>query len=147
MRKRTKCRIWALQAFYSSLLTGKDTDQALSEFFEHRRIAPHNSEFTVNLVRRLSDNLERVDSLLERHLDNWSLQRLAVLDLIMIRLAVAEFLFLEDVPPKVTINEYVQLAHMFGTQDSPRFVNGVLDAVMKSLKKNGTAASCNEDSV
>jgi len=137
MRKRTKCRIWALQAFYSSLLTGKDTDRALSEFFEHRRIAPQNSEFTVNLVSLLSANLERIDSLLESHLDNWSLQRLAVLDRILIRLALAEFLFLEDIPPKVTINEYVQLAHLFGTDESPRFVNGVLDAVLKSLPENG----------
>ena len=141
MRKRTKCRIWALQAFYSSLLTGKDTDRALSEFFEHRRIAPQNSEFTVNLVRLLSANLEQVDSLLENNLDNWSLQRLAVLDRILIRLAVAEFLFLEDIPPKVTINEYVQLAHLFGTDESPRFVNGVLDALLHNLNLPGKAGS------
>ena len=141
MRKRTKCRIWALQSFYSCLLTGKDTDRALGEFFEHRRIAPQNREFAANLVRLLSANLEKVDSLLEEHLDNWSPQRLAVLDRIMIRLAVAEFLFLEDVPPKVTINEYVQLAHQFGTEDSPRFVNGVLDAVLKNLPQSDTADS------
>ena len=123
------------------MLTGKDTDRALKEFFDYRRVAPQNIEFTVNLVRLLSANLEQIDSLLEKHLDNWSLQRLAVLDRILIRLAVAEFLFLEDVPPKVTINEYVQLAHQFGTEDSPRFVNGVLDAVLKNLPQSDTADS------
>ncbi|MEA2062398.1 MAG: transcription antitermination factor NusB [Gemmatimonadota bacterium] len=133
MRKRTKSRIWALQALYSALITGRDTERALREFFDHRRVAPQNREFAVNLVRLTAANLERIDGLLESHLENWSLQRLSVLDRIMIRLATAEFLFFEDVPPKVTIDEYLHLAHMFGTGDSPRFINGVLDAVLKGL--------------
>ena len=117
------------------MLSGKDPDQAVNEFFERRKIAPQNGEFASGLVSRVSANLEQVDSLLEKYLDNWSPQRLAVLDRIIIRMAVAEFLFFEDVPPKVTINEYLHLAHLFCTEDSPRFINGVLDAVLKSLPK------------
>jgi len=124
-----------LQAAYSSLLSGKGMDRALEEFFNYRNIRSKGREFTVRLLSEYQEHLAEIDSLMAGHLKNWTPDRLAVLDRLIIRLAVAEFLFLEDVPPKVTINEYVGLAHLFGTEDSPRFVNGVLDAVHKTLAK------------
>ncbi|MEA1996493.1 MAG: transcription antitermination factor NusB [Gemmatimonadota bacterium] len=136
MKKRTKCRLWALQAAYSSITGCKKMEPALEEFYTYRGIGSENREFTTKLVRQFSEHLEEVDSLLAAHLKNWSPERLALMDRIVIQLAVTEFLYLEDVPPKVTINEYVGLAHMFGTEDSPRFVNGVLDAVNKTLGRN-----------
>ena len=133
MRKRTKSRVWAVQAAYSNLLSGKGMDRTLEEFFNWRRIGSGNREFTKKLLLALELHLEEVDSLLAAHLKNWSPVRLALLDRIIIRLAVTEFLYFEDIPPKVTINEYVGLAHLFGTDDSPRFVNGVLDAVRRTI--------------
>ena len=133
MRKRTKSRVWALQAAYSRLLSGKEMDRTLEEFFNWRRVGSGNREFTIKLLEALDVHLEEVDSLLADHLENWSPVRLALFDRIIIRLAVTEFLYFEDIPPKVTINEYVGLAHLFGTDDSPRFVNGVLDAVRRTI--------------
>ncbi len=135
MRKRTKSRVWAVQAAYSNLLSGKGMDRTLEEFFNWRRIGSGNREFTKNLLSALETHLEEVDSLLAAHLENWSPVRLALLDRIIIRLAVTEFLYFEDIPSKVTINEYVGLAHLFGTDDSPRFVNGVLDAVRRTISE------------
>lgn len=137
MRKRTKSRVWAVQAAYSNLLSGKGMNQTLEEFFNWRRIGSGNREFTKNLLSALESHLEEVDSLLDAHLENWSPVRLALLDRIVIRLAVTEFMYFEDIPPKVTINEYVGLAHLFGTDDSSRFVNGVLDAVRRTISEKG----------
>ncbi len=121
-------------------------DQALAEFLNYRNVGMENREFTVRLIQELNKHLEEVDSLLAAHLKNWSPERLAVLDRLMIRLAVTEFLFLKDIPHKVTINEYVGIAHLFGTDDSPRFINGVLDAVHRTLTGNNKKARQEPDS-
>jgi transcription antitermination protein NusB len=140
MRKRTKGRAWAIQVAYSSLLSGKDFERSLNEFCRFRRITVANRLFTGQLLTKMQEHVDEVDSLFISHLENWSFHRLAVLDKVVLRLAVTELLFLGDIPPKVTINEYVQLARLFGTEDSPRFINGVLDAVFKSLNKAGAQA-------
>ena len=146
MRKRTKSRVWTVQLAYSSLLSGKSMDRALEEFFNWRRIGSGNREFTKKLLSALEAHLEDVDSLLAAHLKNWSPVRLALLDRIIIRLAVTELLYFDDIPPKVTINEYVGLAHLFGTDDSPRFVNGVLDAVYRTISNKGGNSGPRPDS-
>ncbi|MFH1069102.1 MAG: transcription antitermination factor NusB [Candidatus Glassbacteria bacterium] len=133
MKKRTKSRVWALQAAYSMQLSGRSASQILDIFFKWRKVGEQNRELTTRLLATLEANLEEVDALLAAHLENWSPQRLAVIDRLLIRLAVVEFLYFDDIPPKVTINEYVNLAHDYGTDDSPRFVNGVLDAVHKTI--------------
>lgn len=133
MRPRTKNRLRALQVAYSSLLSDKDFDNALTEYFDARGIEPSAGRFAGDLLSKMNENLEQVDQILASRLDNWSPERLAILDRLMMRLAVTEFLFFDEIPPKVTINEYLQLAHWFGTEDSPRFINGVLDAVLKGL--------------
>ncbi|HLA40184.1 MAG TPA: transcription antitermination factor NusB [Candidatus Glassbacteria bacterium] len=133
MKKRTKSRVWALQAAYGMHISGRCAGRILDDFFSWRKVGAQNQELTVRLLDSLEAHLAEVDDLLASHLRNWSPQRLAVIDRLLIRLAVTELLYFEDIPPKVTINEYVSLAHVFGTDDSPRFVNGVLDAVNKTI--------------
>ena len=133
MKKRTKNRVWALQAAYSQQLSGRESGRILEDFYAWRKIGPQNREFTSALLTALDSHLAEVDALLDAHLENWSPKRLAVLDRLLIRLAVTEFLFFEDIPAVVTLDEYVNLARLFGTEDSPRFVNGVLDAVHRSI--------------
>ena len=90
-----------------------------------------NRELTVRLVNMLDEHLDAVDEAIADHLKNWSPERLARLDRIILRLGAAELLYLDDIPPKVTINEYVELSRLFGTEESPGFVNGVLDAISR----------------
>ncbi len=111
-----------------SELPGEDI---LKDFFRWRRIGEQNRELTVRLVRKLDEHLEEVDAAIASYLKNWSPERLARLDRIILRLGVAELLYLDDIPPKVTINEYIELSRQFGTDESPGFVNGVLDAVRR----------------
>ena len=82
----------------------------------------------VELLAQITD-----DGALQGALENWRLERLATLDRAVLRLAAAELLFVDEVPPKVSIQEGIRLAEQYGGPDSPRFVNGVLDALYKGL--------------
>jgi N utilization substance protein B len=87
------------------------------------------------LLETLQDHLRDVDRAVQSALENWRLDRLSVMDRSILRLATAELLFIEEVPPKVSIQEGIHLAEAYGGKDSPRFVNGVLDALYKSPRE------------
>lgn len=140
MKERSRARGWALQALYAWEARGGGEDRLLpilEQLYENLRISPRNRLYADVLLRLVARSLPRIDRILERHLTNWSLSRLSVVDRNVLRLGVAEMLFADDVPPRVTIREMVRLAEAYGTNDSPRFVNGVLDAVMRTLEAEG----------
>jgi N utilization substance protein B len=131
MKKRSKSRTWAVQAAYTMHLSGEAGADILNDFFRWRKIGEQNRELTEKLVLELEEHLAEVDEAISGYLKNWSPERLARLDRIILRLGVTELLYLNDIPPSVTINEYVELARLFGTDESPRFVNAVLDSIRK----------------
>jgi N utilization substance protein B len=102
----------------------------LREFTGERRISAESREYLETLIGTVDMYLEDIDRALADALLNWRLDRLATIDRCILRLAGAEMLYLE-IPPRVAIREAVQLAGKYGTHDSPRFVNGVLDAIMR----------------
>lgn len=136
MRERSRARGWALQVLYAWESRGGDTSpvQVLHEFLRERRIAPASREYLERLVRTVADHRSEIDRAIQAALTNWRLERLSVIDRNILRIAVAEMLFMEDVPPRVSIQEAILLAEKFGTADSPRFVNGVLDALLRRLE-------------
>jgi N utilization substance protein B len=105
----------------------------LSELFDELRVSPQNRPYAEVLVRLVSANLAKIDRTIEESLTNWRMSRLSVIDRNILRMGVAEMMFVDDVPPRMTIREMVQLAEKYGTDESPRFVNGVLDAVMRRV--------------
>jgi N utilization substance protein B len=111
----------------------------LQTLFSTLRVSPANRPYAEVLVRLVATNLERIDGLVKDSLANWRMERLAAIDRNVLRLGVAEMLFVDDVAPRITIREMVQLAEKYGTADSPRFVNGVLDAVMRRVAPEGAA--------
>ena len=132
-RDRSRARAWALQVLYrwESAGAGETILQALSKILQTRRVAPQRVAYLELVLEALQDNLPEVDRALQNALDNWRLERLSVMDRSILRLACAEILFLEEIPPKVSIQEGIHLAEAYGGKDSPRFVNGVLDALYK----------------
>jgi N utilization substance protein B len=96
-----------------------------------RRIAPRRVPYVRQLLAALDEHLPEIDRILQRALQNWRLDRLSAIDRAVLRIGAAELLFSEDIPPKVAIQEAIRLAEAYGGQDSPRFVNGVLDALYK----------------
>ena len=133
---RTRARAWVLQIHYrweSAGFTGSLRD-ALVETAATRRIAPRRLPYIRRLVQLLDEHLGEVDAALEGALANWRLDRLSKLDRAVLRIGTVELLWVEEVPPKVAIQEAIRLAEAYGGADSPRFVNGVLDALYKSAR-------------
>jgi transcription antitermination protein NusB len=142
VKERSRARGWALQALYAWEARGGEEDRLvpiLEGLYENLNVSPRNRLYTDVLVRLVAKGLPRIDRVLQKHLTNWSLKRLSVVDRNVLRLGVAEMMFVEDVPPRVTIREMMRLAEAYGTRESPRFVNGVLDAVMRTLEAEGAA--------
>lgn len=130
---RTRARSWVLHLLYGWEVSGRDVpltvyaDEALSR----RRISERYRPYVERLLDVLEEHLPGVDATLQDVMPNWRLERLAALDRNILRIGCAELLHVDDVPGKVAIHEGIQLAEKYGGEDSPRFVNGVLDAVYR----------------
>ncbi|MEQ8331209.1 MAG: transcription antitermination factor NusB [Longimicrobiales bacterium] len=133
---RTRARAWVLQVHYRWEAGGGGTTlrDALMETISTRRVSPRRLPYVRRILTLLDESLPDVDRALQRALENWRLDRLSTIDRALLRLAAVEILYMDedDVPPKVAIQEAIRLAEQYGGPDSPRFVNGVLDALYKS---------------
>jgi N utilization substance protein B len=131
---RHRARAWALQVHYlweTAGHEGRTLADALEETRSTRRIAPVRLAFVRRLIHTLDANMGEVDRVLEANLENWRLDRLSFIDRGILRLAATELLHFDDVPPLAAIQEAVRLAEAYGGNESPRFVNGVLDALYR----------------
>jgi N utilization substance protein B len=134
VRERSKARAWALRVLYAWDSRGDaPLDVVLEEFLARRLIAPDRRPYMRRLVEAVAEDPAGVDDAVQASLTNWRLHRLAVIDRNILRLAAAEMMRIEDVPMRVSIQEALRLAERYGTDQSPRFVNGVLDALMKRI--------------
>jgi transcription antitermination protein NusB len=140
-RKRSKARGWALQVLYAwEIRTERDRlPDLLREFLSTRRIGEEAREYLETLVTGVDLHLDSIDRSLERFLLNWRLARLSIIDRNILRLAAMEMQHL-GTPPRVAIQEAVMLAEKYGTHESPRFINGVLDALMRGTAEGSTRA-------
>lgn len=130
---RSRARAWALQIHYrweSAGFQGSLRD-ALVDTTATRVVAPRRLPYIRRLLTLLDEHLDDVDEKLSDSLDNWSLDRLSRIDRAVLRIGAAELLYQEEIPPKVAIQEAIHLAEAYGGDESPRFVNGVLDALYK----------------
>jgi len=132
--KRTRARELAIQGLYQLDVQGSDLFEFLGEFFIEN--APDDSvrKLALDWTRGTWENLAQCDELIAASTIKWQLSRLSTVDKSILRLAVYQLKFCSDIPHRVVINEAIELAKKFGTDRSPAFVNGVLDAVLKKLK-------------
>src|SRR5215510_6536003 len=128
MGRRRKAREVALQFLYQLDLQGEDNPESHeAEFWRRHPVDEDTRAFAEALVRGTKRHQAEADRLIRASTDHWDLERMAVVDRNILRLAVFELLCHDDVPPKVAINEAIEIAKKFGTQESSRFINGVLD--------------------
>ena len=145
-RNRTIAREIALQALFQQDLTGskkEDLNELLAEAAEGER------DYARALVIGVLENKQELDSRITEVTDNWKLERIAAVDRAVLRLGLYELLEMAEVPPKVAINESVELAKKFSTEKSGAFVNGVLDRIyqtMSSGRKSSPGEENNHDS-
>jgi transcription antitermination factor NusB len=128
---RTRARIAAVEILYRIDLVDADPLKVTEEVIRRRRLKAGSAGYLRILVQKTIREQSKIDSSLERSLTDWRLDRLSYVDRAILRLAACEILFLAEIPPKVSIDEAVELARFFGTQGSARFVNGVLDSLYK----------------
>jgi transcription antitermination protein NusB len=133
---RHKSRELALQTLYACEV-GKTTEwtSMLREIADSSALSPEISSYAKDLISRVYESLDQIDSTIQERAANWELKRMAAIDRNILRLAVAELTFFSDVPVKVVIDEAVELAKTFGSSDSSKFVNGVIDSIHKKNKK------------
>ena len=129
MRKRTQARECALKILYQLDMAGEPLDEALPAFWEHYPAPPEVREFAEALVRGTRERLSEIDQKLSQYAENWQLNRMAAVDRNILRFAAYELLYLDDIPPKVTINEAVNIAKKYSQEEAGKFVNGVLDKI------------------
>jgi N utilization substance protein B len=136
---RRRAREAALQMLYQWEVGRASVDDAIATYWPaHDAEQPLDEplrEFANALVRGTVARVSEIDAILAAHAQNWRVERMAVIDRLVLRLAVFEFVARPDTPPRVVINEALELARAYSGEDAVAFVNGVLDAVRKELKR------------
>ncbi len=135
MSRRWARRI-ALQALFQIDLGEIDPETALDYLKKEREIDEEDYVFACSLVKGTVEKLDVVDSCIREHCESWSVERMAAVERNVLRLAIYEILCCNDIPVKVSINEAIELARLFGEETSGSFVNGILDAVVKGKVKD-----------
>lgn len=130
---RRKVRKVALTILYIHDLLGFPLDEVVKEVLEKNKLSEKNLEFLDKLISKIKEHKRKIDRTVKKHLINWEFHRLSYIDRAILRIATCELLFFDDIPPKVSINEAIELAKEFSDEEAKRFINGVLDAIYKDL--------------
>ncbi|MDR2952508.1 MAG: transcription antitermination factor NusB [Treponema sp.] len=138
MASRRKGRILAFQALYGWESNRVPVEELLSFSWldEEKRASLDEgiAAFSRNLISGAVENVKMIDDLIKKHLDNWDFSRLNRVDLAVLRMSVYTLMFQKDISPSIVIDEAIGISKEFGTDDSYRFINGVLDSVRKTLQ-------------
>ena len=135
MGKRRKSRESALQVLYQLNITKQDVTAAFTQFEEHFLPNGVADDFVKRLVRGVLEHRLDLDRLIEQYSEHWRIDRIDLIDRNILRMALFELLYCEEIPPKVTINEAIDLGKRFGSEDSGSFINGILDRVQNEVIK------------
>jgi len=133
-RSRHKARMVALKALYALELSGNSVNTVLHDILPMGTDGSDISKFTREIIEKTYECREDLDIFIRARSANWEFDRIAIVDKIILRMAICEFLHFLDIPPKVSIDEALELSKMFSTSRSKGFINGILDAVLEELR-------------
>ena len=139
--KRTTRYICLQLLFASEISNEYKKDDLLDNFFQKsseplvENIKKSQIDYIEKLYETTISNKDEVDKIIEKKLNNWEMKRIAAIDKVILRMSMSEMLYIDEVPPKVSITEGVEIAKVFSTDDSSSFVNGILDAVFNKIYK------------
>ncbi|MBI4597701.1 MAG: transcription antitermination factor NusB [Candidatus Omnitrophica bacterium] len=133
MRGRSQAREFALQMLYQlDLRRGADARQILDEFWQEQRAPEEIKAYANQLFSGTAEALPSIDPMIAGFANNWDMKRMAVIDRNILRLGAYELLHVAEVPPKVCLNEAIELAKRYGDAESSKFINGILDTIHKT---------------
>ena len=137
MIQRREARELVLKALYAEDISENDWDHVFNYVIKSQfKSDQKNFEFSRNLYYRTLNNEEEIDEIIQNHIKNWHIERLANFDKTVLRMALCEFLFFEEIPTKVTINEAIEIAKNYSTSSSGKFINGILDSALEQLQND-----------
>lgn len=132
---RRKAREGVLEALFAQQFSEDKPELVLSRILESNTEREQNNKFIELLYFSVIENYKWADVLITEHLQNWEFNRVAKIDRLLLRMGICEIFFLDDIPPKVSISEMVEISKIYSTDDSPSFINGILDAVYKDYQE------------
>lgn len=133
MGKRRRARELVLQGLYALDIASNPVDAVLNDITQFHGNDEEMSHFVNSLLKKAFEHKEELDYEVSSTVKNWDFSRIALVDRIILRLALCELIYFYEIPPKVTINEAIDLAKKYSTGESGRFVNGILDALYQKL--------------
>ncbi len=134
--KRRIIREKVLQVLYAYEMNNDNLQSQIDEVFSDVE-DDNDKQFGLSLIYKVIPNREKFDEMIKSKVSNWEMDRIAMIDKILIRMGICELLYFEDIPPKVSINEVIEISKKFSTAGSAKFINGVLDAILNDLKSSG----------
>lgn len=138
MGQRHKARELALKCVYAYDSVGQDVNTICESIIANAKLGEESMKFAETLFRKIVASLDRIDQEITSHSQNWQIERLAMVDKNILRMAICELLCFPDIPARATINEAVELAKRYSTLESSKFVNGILDAVYRKHQAQET---------
>jgi len=133
MGKRRSSRELALKFLYQYELNAGNIDEQVRLFLERNSLQYEVEVFMKELVIAILKQMKEIDAIIQKFSDNWVIDRMAIIDRNILRMGTCELMFNFSTPPKVAINEAVDIAKKYGNEDSPEFINGVLDKIYKEI--------------
>ena len=133
MRERRKARELVLQATYAKELSGDTIDEILEKIINISELPEELKIFARELFSKTMIHKDELDSHIKEKSENWEFSRIAIIDRLILRIAICEFIYFDDIPSKVSISEAIEIAKKFSTKDSGSFVNGILDAILQQF--------------
>lgn len=145
MKKRTRARELSLQFLYQLDLLGEAVKDELSEFLRSEEKDGETCRYARRLVEGTHEHRAAIDAEIQGVAQNWQISRMAVIDRNVLRLAAYELMFCDDIPPKVAINEAIELGKRYSTENSGKFINGILDKIKSRVAEGTTGTPMDED--
>ncbi|HVP35764.1 MAG TPA: transcription antitermination factor NusB [Terriglobales bacterium] len=135
MGKRREARELVLKSLYCWEISGKKPEEIFSDLVSQIELDNPSKLFSRELFKKVIEHQKEIDELIKNNVQHWDFSRIAVVDKNILRMGICEILYLEDIPVKVSLDEAIELAKKYSSEDSGSFVNGVLDAIAKKIKK------------
>lgn len=133
---RKKARTAQMQLLYQMQLNDDFSNECLENFLDNYEFKGDEIDYINRTTKILSSNLDSIDDLIKKNLKKWSFQRLANVDKAILRLAVCEILYIDEIPKEVSINEAIDIAKQYGSEESAKFINGILGTIYRYLENN-----------
>ncbi|MDD2446802.1 MAG: transcription antitermination factor NusB [Tissierellia bacterium] len=132
---RKQAREGAMRLLFQMESTNDFSDEALENYLDNFQYDDKETEYIIDAIKNIRSNIIEIDKSIIANLEGWSIHRLAKVDLSVLRLAIYEILYRSDIPIEVSINEAIETAKRYSTEDSFKFINGVLGGFVRSLDK------------